>query len=152
MASLGKKRTGKAAVEESKALTGSDDFYLGSTRRSSSRTKGRAASGEQDSEQLLYRAEGRVFVGVGQDLIEQGLPKEWRKQVVVIESFSSAYFALLKQKPHLAKILALGERIVFRDGKRIVHVKPADPKSVKPVNPVKSGEPTKVEKPTKVKK
>mgnify|MGYP003640911137 FL=1 len=154
LASLGKKRTGKAAVEESKALTGSDDFYLGSTRRSSSRTKGRAASGEQDSEQLLYRAEGRVFVGVGQDLIEQGLPKEWRKQVVVIESFSSAYFALLKQKPHLAKILALGERIVFRDGKRIVHVKPADPKAakpVKPVNPVKSGEPTKVEKPTKVK-
>lgn len=149
LANLGATRTGKAAVAESRALTGSDDFYLGSMRKSVAPSK----SAEKALRQLLYRADGRVFVGVGADLVEQGLPKDWRKQVVVVESFSSDYFALLKQKPHLAKILALGERVVFRDGKRIVHVKPEAPKGVKPSKtPVdKKVAPTPVE-PVKVKR
>jgi hypothetical protein len=44
---------------------------------------------------------------------------------VVVEAFSDEYFALLKQNPQLREILALGERVVFRDGARIVHCKPA---------------------------
>lgn len=149
LAKLGATRTGNAAVAESRALSGSDDFYLGSMRKSAARSE----SSEKALRELLYRADGRVFVSVGVDLVEQGLPKEWRKQVVVVESFSSDYFALLKQKPHLAKILALGERVVFRDGKRIVHVKPAAPKHVKPSKtPVdKKVAPTSV-KPVKVKR
>jgi Ca-activated chloride channel family protein len=137
LADLGRARTGRNAVEESKALKpAADGFYLGSTRQA--KKKGSAPDGEADDakdRELIVRAVGRVFVRVGEDLVEQGLPKEWRKQVVVVEAFSKAYFELLKQKPALSKILALGERVVFRDGKRIVHVKPA-----KPVEPAKGGE------------
>lgn len=126
LASLGKERTGKAAVAESKAIkSASDDFYLGS--KDSMRREAR--SGEKDKAQLLQRAAGRVFVTVGRDLVEQGLPADWQTHAVAIVSFSKEYFILLKQKPQLAQILALGERVVFRDGKRIVHVKPASPKS-----------------------
>ncbi len=125
LASLGKKRTGKEAIAESKAIkTASDDFYLGS--------KVRARSKERDGkrkDRLLQRAAGRVFVTVGKDLVEQGLPADWQKQAVAMVPFSKEYFELLKQKPQLAQILALGERVVFRDGKRIVHVKPATKKT-----------------------
>ncbi|HEX6813756.1 MAG TPA: VIT and VWA domain-containing protein [Planctomycetota bacterium] len=114
---LGKTRTGEAAVEES-LETASDDFYLGATRREKKDGRGR-------STEMLKRAAGRVFVVVGTDLVEQGLPADWQKQVVEIEAFSDAYFALLKASPNLREVLALGERIVFRDGERIVHVKPA---------------------------
>jgi Ca-activated chloride channel family protein len=116
---LGRSRTGKEAVAESKSVfTGSDDFYLGT--RSAERS-----AGANNKASLLRRAAGRVFVTVGKDLVEQGLPADWRKQAVIIEPFSKAYFDLLKQKPKLAQILALGERIACRDGKRIVHIKHA---------------------------
>jgi len=115
---LGKSRTGAGAVEES-LETGGDDFYLGSTRRAEKKD-GRAKSTE-----MLRRAAGRVFVVVGADLVEQGLPDDWQKKAAAIEAFSDAYFALLKANPKLREILALGERIAFRDGERIVHVKPA---------------------------
>src|SRR5690606_14314235 len=94
LAGFGRARTGKAAVEESKAIsTGSDDFYLGSTRKLSSKDRAKAGQWEQgDSEQLLHRAAGRVFVKVGAELVEQGLPEDWRKQAVVLESFSKDYF------------------------------------------------------------
>ena len=126
---MGRTRTGKAAVAESKAIrTGSDDFYLGSTRRPRAKARAGEADDAKNSSReapMLYRASGRVFLQAGKDLVEQGLPKEWRKQAVVVEAFTKAYFALLKQKPELTKVLALGERVVFRDGERIVHVKPA---------------------------
>lgn len=139
--SLGRNRTGKKAVAESKAVkTGSDDFYLGADKDVEAR------GGRSGGAKLLHRAAGRVFVTVGKDLVEQGLPADWRKQVVTIESFSKAYFELLKQKPELKQILALGERVVFRDGKRIVHVKPAAKQA--PAKP-KAGAP-KVLKPAKV--
>ncbi|HEX5054329.1 MAG TPA: VIT and VWA domain-containing protein [Planctomycetota bacterium] len=123
---LGRTRTGKAAVEES-LETGSDSYYLGAKRKDDRSDAGRRGK------ELLMRAAGRVFVVVGSDLVEQGLPDTWQKQAVVIESFSDAYFALLKAKPELREILALGERVVFRDGERIVHVKPGDePKAKEP--------------------
>lgn len=125
LADLGRSRTGREAVEESKAVGGSDDFFLGSTRKAAAK-KGRRADSDDaaDAAPLLRRAAGRTFVTVGEDLVEQGLPAEWRKQVVVVEAFSKDYFALLKQNPELRAILALGERIVFGDGERIVHVRP----------------------------
>ena len=118
LAELGKSRTGAGAVEES-LETGSDDFYLGSTRRAEKKQER-----SRTTEMLRYAA-GRVFVVVGADLVEQGLPEDWQKKAVAIEAFSDAYFALLKANPKLREILALGERIAFRDGERIVHVKPA---------------------------
>jgi len=114
---IGKSRTGKSAIKESKAIqSGLDDFYLGARRG-------------QIKQQLLKRAAGRVFMTVGKDLVEQGLPKDWRKTAVIVEAYSKAYFELVKQDRELAKVFALGERIVFRDGKRIVHIQQAKTKS-----------------------
>lgn len=127
LARLGKKRTGREAVEESIA-TGADSFYLGAGRRSQAaragESRGRAPASKAP---LVRRAAGRVFVTVGEDLVEQGLPQDWAGKAVVIEAFSEDYFALLRGDPKLREVLALGERVVFRDGKRIVHVKPAKP-------------------------
>lgn len=117
---LGKERSGAAAVEESLA-TGSDDFYLGA---------GRAAADSQaraKNQALVRQAAGRVFVVAGDDLVEQGLPADWAKQAVVIDTFSKEYFDLLRTNPQLRTVLALGDRIVFRDGTRLVHVRPAPP-------------------------
>lgn len=114
---LGKSRTGEGAIEES-LETGSDDFHLGATRREKKEGRGRNTA-------MLRHAAGRVFVVAGADLVEQGLPDDWQKKAVAIEAFSDAYFALLKANPKLREILALGDRIAFRDGERIVHVKPA---------------------------
>jgi Ca-activated chloride channel family protein len=118
LAELGKTRTGEGAVEESLETAG-DAFFLGGTRR---------AEKKQDrsrTTEMLRHAAGRVLVVVGADLVEQGLPDDWQKKAVAIEAFSDAYFALLKANPKLREILALGERIAFRDGERIVHVQPA---------------------------
>jgi Ca-activated chloride channel homolog len=134
---LGKARTGQAAVAESKALviTGSSDFYLGARESSAEEMGDRQAN----KEKLLYRAAGRIFVRAGLDLVEQGLPTDWQKQAFHVSAFSKEYFALLKQRPEVASILALGERVVFRDGERIVHVKIAakEPAPKKPSKPTK---------------
>ncbi len=126
LSDLGKSRTGESAIEES-LQTGSDNFYLGSTRKAEAKD----GRGGKPAE-LLRRAAGRVFVVVGDDLVEQGLPNEWQKQAVVVEAFSDGYFALLKGNPKLREILALGERIAFRDGDRIVQVRPVDSAKEKP--------------------
>ena len=134
---LGRERTGRAAIEESKVLSGSDEFFLGSTRAA------KAKKEQADREQpLLRRAAGRVFVPAGDDLVEQGLPDDWRERAVVVEAFSKDYFALLKAKPELREILALGERVVFRDGERIVHVRPAatEEPSKQPPKPAGGGD------------
>jgi Ca-activated chloride channel homolog len=118
LSDLGAARTGAKAVEESLA-TSADDFFLGSTRE-------KKKDGREASKAALVRlAAGRVFVPVGADLVEQGLPADWAKQVVVIDAFSREYFDLLRNQPQLREILALGDRIVFRDGQRLVHVRPA---------------------------
>ncbi|MCA8952557.1 MAG: VWA domain-containing protein [Planctomycetes bacterium] len=126
---LGRARTGKAAVEESLA-TGSDDFFLGAGRKSDITVATRnEAKKDQRERELVRRAAGRVFVAVGDDLVEQGLPQDWADKAVVIEAFSDDYFALVRSNPKLAEVVALGDRVVFRDGERIVHVKPAAPKA-----------------------
>ncbi|MBL8751367.1 MAG: VWA domain-containing protein [Planctomycetes bacterium] len=118
LALLGRARTGAEAVEESVAATAQD--FGGSWSRDSL---------GKDRE-IVRRAAGRVFVVVGDELVEQGLPADWQKQAVEIEAFSDGYFAMLKANPSLRDVLALGERIVFRDGTRIVRCKPAAPAPV----------------------
>ncbi|MFO1076380.1 MAG: VIT domain-containing protein [Planctomycetota bacterium] len=134
LAALGRTRTGADAVRESLETTGSDDFYLGKNGRKAAEAKKTA-----DGKPMLRRALGRVFVQVGDDLVEQGLPEDWSKQAVVIEAFSDDYFALLRANPKLKDILALDERVVFRDGERIVRIAPAKPKA----EPVKETEKVK---------
>lgn len=137
LALLGRARTGQQAIEESKEVSGSDDFQLGAVRRVGER------GGSKDLE-LVRHAAGRAFVQVGEDLVEQGLPADWAKQAVVVEAFSAEYFALLKAKPALQAVLALGARIAFRDGERIVHVKPAaeEPKPADEAKPTAGEQPT----------
>ena len=113
-------------------MTGSDNFFLGAA------AKDKASDRQSSKEALLKRAAGRVFVRVGRDFVEQGLPADWKKQAVAVAAFSPEYFELLKQRPKVAAILALGDRVVFRDGKRIVHIRPAQPKTApKPPAPGK---------------
>lgn len=119
LAELGHARTGAQAVQDSLETVG-DSFDSGSVRRAEAK-KERAADGQP----IVRRAAGRVFMAAGEDLVEQGLPADWAKQAVVVEAFSDAYFELLRGKPQLREVLALGDRIVFRDGERIVQVKPA---------------------------
>jgi len=116
---LGRSRTGADAVVESQVTAG-DGYYLGGVVvRDSARKHGVDAN--------VRRAAGRVFLLAGQDLLEQGLPADWRKQAVVIEPYSKAWFDLLQQAPGLREILALGERVAFRDGERVLYVRPPEP-------------------------
>ena len=124
----GRTRLGVDAVNESLA-TDSEDFYLGEKRK--------AAEAKEEGPAMVRRAAGRVFLPIGGELVEQGLPADWLLQVVAVEAYSSAWFELAKQK-ELREVLALGERIVFRDGTRIVQVKPA-PAPVPPPVPTEAG-------------
>jgi len=132
LAAMGRARTGAEAVNESlETQTGGDDFFLGALRAKAA--DGRPAEARKQAA-LVRRAAGSVFVQAGQDLVEQGLPGDWQAKAVVVIAFSDDYFALLRSKPELKDVLALGERIAFKDGERIVHVRPADA-------PVQTGEP-----------
>jgi Ca-activated chloride channel family protein len=124
LAEMGRARTGAEAVAESlETQAGSDNFFLGALRAKAA--DGKSAEAKKQ-EALVRRAAGRVFVQAGQDLVEQGLPSDWQAKAVVVIAFSDDYFALLRQKPELKDVLALGARIAFKDGERIVHVRPAD--------------------------
>ncbi len=113
---FGRARSGAEAVRES-LETRSEVLLLG-TRRSA--MDARAAEAAQ---QAVRRAGGRVFVPVGSDWVEQGLPSDWAKLAVVVEAYSPEWFELGK-RAELREVLALGDCLVFRDGARIVQVKP----------------------------
>lgn len=115
LAEMTKQRTGAEAVRAS-VETARDGLDLGGSP---------AAERPGKDTGLVRRAAGRVFLVVGDDLVEEGLPADWAAKAVVLESFGDAYFAFLRQQPGLREILALGDRVVFRDGDRIVHCKPA---------------------------
>lgn len=138
---LGRARTGAEAVEESLATTSDSFFELFREDRGAA---AKDAERKSKNQGLVRQAAGRAFVVIGEELVEQGLPADWNKTAVVIETFSDAYFALLKQSPKLRDVLALGERIVFRDGERIVHVKPADPKPAETKVETKTADPAPV--------
>jgi Ca-activated chloride channel homolog len=121
LSDLGRARSGAGAVAESESM-GSDDFYLGGTRRKA------AAAGSPLTSQvpaLIRNAGGRSFLVISDEFVEQGLPTDWQTQAIAIEAFSPAWFTLLAQNPALREILALGEKVAFRDGARIVRVQPA---------------------------
>lgn len=108
LAGFGGVRTGAEAVRGSRAQ---DDVGL--------RDGGDQGEG-------VRRAGGRTFLLVGRDLVEQGLPADWEKQAETVEAYSDAYFELMRSAPELREILALGDRLVFRHGQRVVRVRPTD--------------------------
>lgn len=85
-----------------------------------------------DQREGVRRAAGRTFLRVGSDLVEQGLPADWEKQAETVEAYSDAYFELMRSSPELRAILALGDRLVFRHGQRVLRVRPADEASPPP--------------------
>jgi Ca-activated chloride channel family protein len=126
LARLGRTRTGAEAVEES-LETGADTFHLGARRQ--------LRAGDRAERELVRRASGRVFVLAGATLVEQGLPADWLQRAVALEAFSADYFELLRKQPSLRDAFALGDRIAFRDGDRIVHVRPAPLPESRPSTP-----------------
>lgn len=122
---FGRARSGEAAVAES--LSASTDDAAGLAAGFAQKDRDTSAKGLP----AVRRAGGRTFVLVGEELVEQGLSADWQATAVVIEACSEAWFALAKQDAKLRAILALGERVVFRDGQRIVRVRPAAPTPAK---------------------
>ncbi|MBK8099063.1 MAG: VWA domain-containing protein [Planctomycetes bacterium] len=110
-------RTGASAVEESLS-TGADEFFLGATKR----VDGNARRAKQLG---LRRAANRSFLDVAGTWVESGLGDDWRSKAVVVTAFSDAYFALLQKQPDLREVFALGTKVAFRDGDRIVLIEPA---------------------------
>jgi Ca-activated chloride channel homolog len=125
---LGRLRSGEEAVAESLEV-GGDAYQLNSGAKA---VRSIAANAPTSQRGVVRRAAGRVFLSIGEELVEQGLPADWEKQAVVVEAFSEAYFELLKKQPALREVLALGDRITFRDGERIVRVQPAAPPRSEP--------------------
>lgn len=110
-------RTGAAAVEESLA-TGSDEFFLGASKR----------AGDKRAQQLgLRRAGNRSFLDVDGTWVELDLGEHWQEKAVRIIAFSDAWFALVQQQPGLREVFALGTKVAFRDGDRIVLIEPEAP-------------------------
>ncbi|MCC7398061.1 MAG: VWA domain-containing protein [Planctomycetes bacterium] len=118
---LGKTRTGAEAIRESLEIDGRE------AKDEEAKNAGRARDNA-----LVRRAGGRVFVAVGDDLVEQGLPADWATLAVSIEAFSDAWFELQRKDKKLSEVLALGERVVFRDGARIVRITPAPQAEAEP--------------------
>lgn len=113
-AGFGGSRTGAEAVRRSRAQ---DDVGL---------------RDGVDQAEGVRRAGGRTFLRVGRDLVEQGLPADWEKQAETVEAYSDAYFELMRNAPELREILALGDRLVFRHGRRVLRVRSADEASPPP--------------------
>ncbi len=93
-----------------------------------------SSDGKARTTLTVRRVENRTFYWRNGLLVESeclDLDEEALKvKVVRIEAFSPAYFELLQAKPDLAKVLALGDRVLFKDGDRFVLVHP-------PAKPVK---------------
>lgn len=118
-------------------VTGSDEFYLGATRRLE------AGAEQKSKDTAARRAAGRTFYRRGTSWVEHGLPEDWEAKGERIAAFSEAYFALLKQNPELREVFALGTDVALRIGERIVRVvpeaKPADPAPRGDAKPVSAG-------------
>jgi hypothetical protein len=111
---LGKQSTGKRAVDDSKnlVLTGSDEFFLGGSRRTSKRGVAR----------LTRRVKDKTFYLVGDLWIDSAFKKDMKEKVEKIEAFSEEYFALLEKEPDLAPYLSFAKRVLVLTGTRVVEI------------------------------
>ena len=51
--------------------------------------------------------------------------EELEKKLVTLHAYGKEYFELLAKHPELGKVLALGDRILFRNGDQIIRILPA---------------------------
>lgn len=75
-----------------------------------------------DSRASVQRVSGRAFAARGGVWVEEGLEQVTPDQTVI--AMSETYFALLRDHPELRQVLALGERVRFRLGRRVIEVRP----------------------------
>ena len=133
------KEAEKARAEESKKLK---DAFDGSTITLSQSLKALRTSTRSGSTGILVKRVGnRTFYLRQNHYVEAELldvdAKALETRLITIEAYSQLYFDLLKGNPQLGKVLALGDRILFANGKDIVRIIPAKPK------PAKTGTPGK---------
>ena len=72
-------------------------------------------------------AGGRTFLRIGETWVERGLVDLADAHRRTVEAFSDEYFDLLRDRPELAPILALGQRVLFALDGTAVLVEPPTP-------------------------
>ncbi len=112
---------GRPAGGAPPVTTGSDDFYLGATRRAGETIEG----ANRSANAITRRAAGRTFVQVGERWLEVGLPSDWAATCRKVVAFGDDYFALLAANPELRAAFALGRDVVLRIGGDVVAIVPA---------------------------
>lgn len=113
---------GPAGPQSGGAITtGSDDFVIGRGPRSGAAAVAHSTKTARllylktldDKNRLPLRRIGkRAFRRVGGVWIDGAFTKAMQKHVRDVQAFSADYFALLRKHPTLAKVFALGNRIV----------------------------------------
>ncbi len=96
--------------------TGSDEFYLGGTRRAD------GAAATTVPALVTQRAAGRTFLRVGERWLEVGLPSDWEAAARRVIAYGDDYFALLAAHPELRAAFALGSDVVLRVGDGVVRI------------------------------
>ncbi len=119
LAKLGTNYASTGRVADSRdisVVSGSDDFYLGGSRR--------AGPIEDGAERGIRarRVGARTFYQVGQRWIDAACKTDWHKSAERVVSFSPEYFALLEQHADLKAVFALDERVVVMVGARVIEV------------------------------
>lgn len=76
----------------------------------------------EETRAATQRASGRAFAAHAGLWVESGLEQVTPDQVVI--AMSEAYFTLLREHPELRDVFALGERVRFRLGQRVIEVRP----------------------------
>lgn len=115
---LGRADAGEEAVAESKALRGSDDFFMGGARREAPKDKASASAN-------VRTVGARAFYLAGATWVDKACPADWEKQAKKVVAFSPEYFALLLAHADLRATLALGASVAFVLDGAVMHIVPA---------------------------
>ncbi|MBK9386401.1 MAG: VWA domain-containing protein [Planctomycetes bacterium] len=114
IASLSSRVAGAEAVEES--------LDLGRLRDGQGLAGGRGRSKNGADNPFVRRIEGRVFHLIDGVWTESSFKAEDRAQLRKVAFLSEEYFALLKSDPKVARILALGPRVVLKIGANFTEI------------------------------
>ena len=118
---LGKHESGARAVADSKRiLTGSDDFFMGGSRRKAA--PGSPATKKKGVAQLTRRVKGRTFYVVKGVWVDAGYKASMKAKIRVIEAFSTEYFELLRKHPQLAPFVSFAERVRVVWGDEVIEI------------------------------
>lgn len=119
----------RAAAEAERAadgMTAGDEVGAAAVAKSAA-TRLLAAGGLHDPDGAVAlvhrRVAGRSFHLVGGVWVDAAFTAGMQGRVRVVEAFSDAWFALVRERPHLAPVLAFSTRIVVVDGEDMIEVR-----------------------------